>query len=66
MSDEALVKARDAAWVRQQCVECAWRFINEHGHCYMFEHAPTELCMKRKTNLAHRVEPFVADTGEKS
>lgn len=47
--------------MNNQCLECAWRFINETGHCYMFKDAPEFRCMKRKTDLAKPVVPLDED-----
>lgn len=46
----------------EQCKECAWRFIHDSGHCYMFKDAPKEVCMKRKPHLGRPVE--IMTTGD--
>lgn len=47
-----------------QCLECAWRFIHDRGHCYMFKDAPTGVCMKRRPHLGKPVEVMPArETG---
>jgi hypothetical protein len=45
--------------IPKQCVACACLFIDRsRGHCYMFDRAPTEICMRRRTRMGGPLEPF--------
>lgn len=47
--------------IKEQCRDCACLLIERsRGHCYLFDRAPTELCMSRKPHLGRPPVPFVA------
>lgn len=50
----------------EQCKECAWRFIHDSGHCYMFKDDPKEVCMKRKPHLGRPVEVMTANDAKEA